>query len=255
MGRPFCLFVSSLIKISSFQGRERDSVINTMTPPIRVLVALEQLFLRDAVIRLAEDEPGIEIVGDAANCNIALQVAIELAPDVALVGANSCMTPECSILQQFQEQSPQTKVVILSGSNERERIMHPIRQGAAGYMVTDVTVASVFDAIRDAASGGRPLSPSVIPHLMDELQHGRRVDIADVAPAPLSESKARIASLSLREREVMRLVCRGKSNREIARMLSITEGTVKNHVHGSLAKLEQPSRLAAASFIASEGGI
>jgi len=147
----------------------------------------------------------------------------------------------------IREQMPAVKVVMLTVSEDETHVFRTIRLGVSGYLLKDLRPEHLYEMLRAAGRGDTPLSPAIAGHLVSELlEHGpmREAPVASDGPESL---------LTRREIEILQLVAEGLSNKEIGWQLSITEGTVKNHVHNALEKLQLDNRIQAAAYIVRQG--
>jgi DNA-binding NarL/FixJ family response regulator len=146
----------------------------------------------------------------------------------------------------LHEQLPEIKIVMLTVSESDEHLFQAIRNGAQGYLLKDLRPEQLFDMLRSVMRGETPISPAVAGLLLSEIRNGTltTVDAPTATPAP---------PITARELEILQLVADGMSNRQIGHRLSITEGTVKNHVHNALEKLGLDNRIQAASYIVRQG--
>lgn len=185
----------------------------------------------------------IEVVGEAVNGKDALRIMPELKPDVVLM---DLLMPEMNGIEatrRIRQIYPETKVIMLTSFSEQDQVVPAIKAGANGYLLKDVQPDELVEAIRGVYHGKAQLHPRVTEHLMTHL--------ADNAPEPAADSP--IESLTPRELEVLRLIALGKSNKEIAGEVHITEKTVKTHVSNLLAKLGLHARTQAAIYAIKHG--
>ncbi len=205
--------------------------------PVRVLLVDDQTLFRAGLRTLLSTRPEVEVVGDAENGQNALAVAAETRPDVVLMDLKMPVLDGVSATRRLRVQLPSCRVVALTTFEDDELVFECLRAGAVGYLLKDAPVGRLVEAIVAAASGESVLQPSVATKVLAELSR-----LATASAAPANEA----ARLSEREREVVRLLARGASNKEIAAALFLAEGTVKNHVTNILVKLEVSDRTQAA---------
>jgi len=213
---------------------------------IRVLLVDDQALFREGLRTLLSVQPGIHVVGEASNGQEALAKTRALCPDVVLMDLRMPVLDGVAATRQLRETCPASRVIVLTTFDDDEYIFDGLRVGAVGYLLKDVSSGTLVEAIHAAARGESVLQPSVAAKVV--AQFARLADQAPRAPAALVEP------LSEREREVLRLIAGGKTNREIAAQLFIAEGTVKNHVTNILGKLDVHDRTQAA-FKAKELGL
>jgi DNA-binding NarL/FixJ family response regulator len=200
---------------------------------IRVLIVDDQTLVRTGFRLILGAEPGIEVVGDAADGDEAVDVGRRLRPDVALMDIRMPRVDGLEATRRMIKASPTTRVVILTTYDLDEYVFDALRAGASGFILKDAPAEQLANAIRVVAGGEALLAPSVTRRLVEEF--ARRP-----APAPV-----KIADLTPRELEVLKLLARAMSNAEIAERLVLSEGTVKTHVARILMKLECRDRVQA----------
>jgi two-component system NarL family response regulator len=200
------------------------------------------LFRRGLELVLAV-EPDLEVVGEAADGIEAIDMAAELAPDVVLMDVRMPGVGGIEATRRIRTEQPMTKVVMLTVSEDEEDLFDAIRAGATGYLLKEVSIEEVADTVRAVARGQALVSPSMAAKLLTEFNLlSRRV----------AEQHGDAPRLTDRELEVLRLVAKGMSNKEIAAELVIAENTVKNHVRNILEKLELRTRMEAAMYAVRE---
>ncbi len=196
---------------------------------IRILIADDHSVVRQGLKMFLALDPELEVVGEASNGEEALRRAHELGPDVVLMDLLMPIMDGTAATAAIRRELPDTEVIALTSVLDDSAIYGAMRAGAIGYLLKDTEADKLCQAIRAAAAGQVQLSPAVASRLMREVPPPQ-------APDPLTE----------RETEVLRLLARGKSNKEIAAELVIGEKTVKTHVSNILGKLNVPSRTQAA---------
>lgn len=204
--------------------------------PISVLIADDHGMVRQGLRMYLSLDPDILVVGEAANGAEAVQLAHELQPDVILMDLLMPVMDGITATAAIRRQLPDTQVVALTSVLEDGSVGDAVRAGAIGYLLKDVACDELCRAIKAAAEGQVQLSPKAMARLLREVN-------VPGSPETLTE----------RETEVLRLVARGYSNKEIGRALDITEKTVKNHVASILSKLGVASRTQAALFAVRTG--
>jgi two-component system, NarL family, response regulator LiaR len=212
-----------------------------MADLITVLLVDDHAVVRRGVRAFLETQPGISVVADASSGQEAIRLAVEHAPDVALVDLLMPGLDGVETTRLLTAQSPRTRVIVLTSYHDDEHIFPAIRAGALSYLLKSVGPEELADAIRKAALGEAVLHPRVAARVVREL-HGRR----EAAPNPFRE-------LSDRELVVLRLIADGLTNTEIAERLAISEHTVKSHVGNILGKLHLADRTQAAVFAWRQG--
>nr|WTB34520.1 response regulator transcription factor [Streptomyces sp. NBC_00830] len=208
---------------------------------IRVLIADDQVMVRQGFTVLLDAEPGIEVVGQAVDGLDAVAKVAELAPDVVLMDVRM---PELGGIEATRRiTSPpgsRVKVLILSTFDLDEYVYEALRAGASGFLLKDASVEELAHAVRVVAAGDALLAPNVTKRLIAEFSR-----MTATPRAPLMD---RVGSLTERETEVLSLIAQGLSNAEIASRLVVAEQTAKTHVSRILAKLGLRDRTQAAVF-------
>ncbi|APS19253.1 MULTISPECIES: response regulator transcription factor [unclassified Streptomyces] len=217
-----------------------------MTPPIRAVIADDQMMVRQGFTVLLNAEPDIEVVGQAVNGLDAIDKVAELAPDVVLMDIRM---PELGGIEATRRiTSPEgstVKVLVLTTFDLDEYVYEALRAGASGFLLKDASADELAHAVRVVASGDALLSPNITKRLI--------VEFSRTAGAPRAPLKERVGDLTERETEVLTLIAGGLSNAEIARQLIVAEQTVKTHVGRILVKLGLRDRTQAAVFAYESG--
>jgi len=212
---------------------------------IRVLIADDHEVFRHGLEQALASEPDIDVVGSAIDGLAAAEQAVVLTPDVVLMDLRMPVLTGVEATARIRTERPDIKVMILSGSNDEQDLFAAVRAGATGYLLKEVSIEDLADAVRAVHRGDGLVSPSMVGKLLQEFTvMSRRV--AD------DDGLRGVPKLTEREREVLRLVARGMSNKEIAAELVIAENTVKNHVRNILEKLHLRSRTEAAMYAVRE---
>lgn len=201
---------------------------------IRVLIADDHKIVRQGLRFLLSQESGIEVAGEAADGVAALEAVRALRPDVVLLDLFMPGLDGIAVLKALQADGLASAVLVLTSSQDDTHLVQAIRAGALSYLPKTADVDQVVASVRAAARGESVLQPAATARLLKELRRGSAAD-------PLGR-------LTPRERDVLTEVARGRSNREIARALSVSEETVKSHVSSILAKLGLADRTQAAIF-------
>jgi len=211
-----------------------------MTSPIRVLIADDHAILRKGIRALLGTEPDIEVVGETADGLETVVQAKTLHPDVILMDLVMPKMDGIDATRQITAEQPDVRILVLTSFAADDKVFPAIKAGALGYILKDSGPAELVQAIHQVHQGQPSLEPSIALKLLQELSHPPS---RPPTPDPLSE----------REMEVLRLLAQGKSNREIADQLVITELTVRTHVSNILGKLHLASRTQAALYALKEG--
>ncbi len=206
--------------------------------PIRVLLVDDQRLMREGLRMLLELEPDLEVVGEAADGAAALTEYGRILPDVVLMDIRMPGMDGVEATRRLRDRWPNARVIIVTTFDEDAYVFEGLRAGAVGYLLKDISGHDLAQAVRTVAAGGALLQPSVAARVVAEFARlatpARPPDQG--LPEPLSE----------REREILRLVANGLTNREIADRLALAEGTVKNYVTVILGKIGARDRTQAA---------
>jgi two-component system, NarL family, response regulator LiaR len=198
---------------------------------IRVLITDDHKVVRRGLRGFLELDPELEVVGEASNGKEAVDMARRLEPDVVLMDLLMPVMDGIEATREIREEMPDTEVVALTSVLEYASVTKAIKAGAIGYLLKNTEADELCRAIRAGAAGKVQLAPEAASSLINEVR-------APASPEALTE----------RETEVLKLIARGKANREIAGELFIDEKTVKSHVHSILSKLNVRSRTQAALY-------
>ena len=211
-------------------------------PVIRVVIADDHAIVRDGLRALVEAQPGLIVVGEAADGHEAWQRACELLPDVLVLDLSMPGVGGMDAAERVAKDCPSVRVLALTIHEERGYVAQLLRAGAAGYVLKRTATAELVRAIRAVASGGTYVDPSLAGALLTDpptWPQGSAASGARGAPPP---------ELTAREAEVLRLVARGHTNKEIAATLAIGVKTVETHKTNGMTKLGLTSRAALVRF-------
>lgn len=206
--------------------------------PIRVLLVDDHPLFRKGLASLLSREKGFAVVGEGQNGVEAFQKAKELKPDLVVM---DLYMPGCDGLEatrRIKEALPSVKVVILTVSEEDKNLFEAIKCGAHGYLLKKIEPRDLFEMLRGVFRGEAPISRATAAKILNEFAAQ-----AHRATEEIPEEK-----LSPKEREVIELLTKGRTNKEIGNKLGITENTVKNHLKNILDKLHLENRVQAAAF-------
>ena len=209
---------------------------------IRVLVVDDQAMVRQGFAALLAAQPDLLVVGDAADGAQAVAMAREHAPDVVLMDVRMPVLDGIQATRRILDAGPglhRPKVVILTTFDLDDYVFEALRAGASGFLLKDAPAAELVTAVRVVAAGDGLLAPSVTRRLIEQFA---------ARPKGTGHQPARLAALTPRETEVLRLIARGRSNAEIAGELVVAEQTVKTHVSRVLTKLDLRDRAQAVVF-------
>ncbi|KUJ44326.1 response regulator [Micromonospora maris] len=194
---------------------------------IRVVVVDDQTLVRQGIRGLLEVAQ-VDVVGEAADGRAALSVIAQTMPDVILLDLRMPRFDGIWTIEQLKAADIDIPVLVLTTFDDDALVLGALRAGARGYLLKDVTLEQLTRAIHTLADGGTLIAPSITDRMLRAIRSG---------PSPAGPDAPTVQSLTEREREVLRLVAHGYSNREIAGALFLAEGTVKNHVSMILTKL------------------
>jgi DNA-binding NarL/FixJ family response regulator len=209
-----------------------------MSESIRILLVDDQRLMREGLRTLLELEADMLVAGEAADGQEALALFASLHPDVVLMDIRMPIMDGVEATRRLRQEYPQARVIILTTFDDDAYVFDGLHAGALGYLLKDVSGEQLAEAIRQVASGGALIEPSVARKVLAEFARlPQRLE-----PAGQAEPHA----LSERELEVLKLLAMGASNRQIASQLYLAEGTVKNYVSSILDKLGVEDRTQAA---------
>jgi DNA-binding NarL/FixJ family response regulator len=214
--------------------------------PIRVLVVDDHALFRRGIVTVLSNQENLNVVGEVTNGLEAIAKAEELEPDVIVMDLNM---PQCSGLeatQALQAKMPQLNILVLTVSENEADLFSAIKFGATGYILKNTEPEELVKAIYHIANGGVIISPVMATKLLTEFKDSTTGVQASVTTDEES-------NLSPREDEVLRLVARGATNREIAYSLFISENTVKTHLRNIMDKLHLANRSQAAAYAVKRG--
>lgn len=210
-----------------------------MSEPIRILVADDHPLFRDGVVHSLASEPDFAIVGQAANGEEALRLARDLLPDVVLLDIGMPGWGGLVTAEKITTACPATRIVMLTVAEDEDKLLAAFKAGARGYVLKGVSARELAGVVRAAAQGEVYVSPSLAAGILVAHTRGRPAD-------PLEE-------LTERELEILQLVGKGLTNREIGERLHLSEKTVKHYITNILQKLQVRSRVEAALLAARRG--
>jgi DNA-binding NarL/FixJ family response regulator len=212
---------------------------------IRIVIADDQTLVRDGFRMILDAQDDIEVVGEATDGLEAVACTRELRPDVVLMDIRMPGRDGLEATREVLRESPQTHVLILTTFDLNEYVYEAMKAGASGFLLKDIPRSQLIEGIRTVAAGDALLAPAITRRLIEQFV---RRPPASVRPAPPA-----LDALTPREREVLELVARGRSNTEIATGLYVSEATVKTHVAHALRKLGLRDRVHAVVFAYESG--
>jgi DNA-binding NarL/FixJ family response regulator len=203
-----------------------------MTKPVKTLLVDDLALFREAIRTVLELDPRIEIVGEAADGREAILLATQLRPDVILMDLRMPGLSGLEASRRILAAQPEIRILVLTTFDDESEILAVMRSGAAGYVLKNIPAVDLKAAILSVASGGNYMQPAT--HIVDEFK--RLSQTADPVKASI------LGLLSSREKDILRQLVQGQSNKEIASSLGVAEGTVKNHLTSIFAKFKVPDR-------------
>jgi DNA-binding NarL/FixJ family response regulator len=214
------------------------------TERLRVLVCDDHALFRRGLQMVLEQEADLELVGEASDGVEAVQKAQELMPDVILMDVRMPKRSGIEAARDIKDVLPHVKILMLTISDEEADLYEAIKAGASGYLLKEIPIDEVAEAIRSVWAGQSRISPSMASKLLTEF--------AAMSKASSEKPQVPTPHLTDREMEVLRLVAQGLNNRDIAKQLFISENTVKNHIRNILEKLHLHSRMEAVVYAVRE---
>jgi DNA-binding NarL/FixJ family response regulator len=212
---------------------------------LRILIAEDHTVVRQGLRRILQEQPGWEVVGEAANGRDAVRQTVRLKPDVAILDIAMPQLGGIEAARQINRRVPNVQIVILSMFSEEAYILRALEAGAHGYLLKDSADEDLVRAVSEIAQGRSFFSPLVARVVLDEhVRHAAEKGATD-----------RYDSLSEREREVFQLMAEGHTNKEIAELLCISPGTVETHRAHIMHKLDLHSRAEAVLYAVRRGVI
>ena len=220
--------------------------MRAMSSPIRVVIADDHAVVREGLRSLVEAQPGLNVVGEAADGQEAWLCACDLSPDVLVLDLSMPGVGGAEAAERIARECPNVRVLALTMHEERGYVSRLLRAGASGYLLKRTASSELVRAIRTVAAGGTYVDPSLAGALLAEPSHRS-------SRAAGSDGASRLSDLTARETEVLRLVARGHSNKEIAVALEISVKTVETHKANAMSKLGLRTRAAVVRFAMDEG--
>jgi DNA-binding NarL/FixJ family response regulator len=219
-------------EFAAIHSQTRSASTLPAAKSIRILVADDHLVYRIGIRNLLASEPGFEVIGEAPDGLQAIEMYRVQRPDVLLLDLRMPQKNGIEVVQAIRRDDPAARVLIVTSYQTEEEIFQVLQAGALGYVLKDVGRDTLVEAVRSVNAGTRWISPAIARQFAD---------------------RAVRQQLTAREMEVLRLLARGLTNREIANVYGISANTVKNHLNSLMAKLEVADRTEAVSFCLARG--
>jgi two-component system, NarL family, response regulator LiaR len=209
-----------------------------MSEPIRILLADDHVMLRQGTAEILRKEADIEVVGEADNGQQAIDLTLQLRPDIVVMDVRMPVLSGIEATRRIREAMPAVQVLVLTAYDDDQYVFSLLQAGASGYLLKTAPVYELVKAIRLVKSGESPLDPSIARKVVIRMtgDQGSRIPVGDETP---------IESLTFREQEVLQLLSRGINNQAIAEALYISDRTVQAHLTNIFAKMGVSSRLEA----------
>ncbi len=221
-----------------------SDVLEEPERPIRLLLVNESGLIGNMIRAALEDESDLQVVASVTNAEEALQVVREQAIDVALVSTRLPEPGALKLTHAITQLAPSTKVLALGLTEEKKNVLRYVEAGATGYVLKDHSLVDLIETVRAVQDGKVFISPQIAAAMMERLSNLARM-FSDI-----ENNVNDTTDLTARELEVLELVGMGFTNQQVAEKLVIEIGTVKNHVHSILEKLNVRSRNEAAAYLA-----
>jgi DNA-binding NarL/FixJ family response regulator len=220
---------------------------------IKVLIVDDHPVFRQGLRDVLETDPHLNIIGEAADGEVALEIVPEINPDVILMDINLPTMNGLQVTRKIKGQFPQIKVIMITGYDDAEQVFHALRAGASAYCPKDITPEALIGIINIVQDGNYVVGEKTMNH--DEVLEWVEQKIGRFAGPLISDTEEMFVPLSPREMEILEHVTRGLSNKEIAYKLGISHQTVKNHMTAILRKLRVDDRTQAAVYALRHGWV
>jgi DNA-binding NarL/FixJ family response regulator len=216
-------------------------------PRVRILIAEDQALVRRGTAVLLSMEPDMEVVGQACDGIEAVEMAKRLAPEIVLMDLHMPRQGGVAATREITRALPGTQVLVLTTLNDDETVFEAVRAGAHGYLLKDVTEQELLETIRALRRGESRLTPQIARKVMDQFR--RLAESSEYPPnagGATAKRECTTETLNEKEEKILNLITEGMSNRQIAQVMFLAEGTVKNYVSRIMEKLHANTRTALA---------
>lgn len=212
--------------------------------PIKIMIADDHALLRQGIRNVLELEADFQVIGEAGDGEEAVENAAALVPDILLLDINMPKMNGLEVIKRISEQRTKVKIIVLTMHDDENYVIEVIKAGAVGYLLKDIEPGMLVKAIRTVFDGESFIYPSLAKKLFGEInrQHVRTLEAAKMIGRTKDER------LSYREIEVLEMVCKGMSNQEVAKILFLSEKTVKNHLTNIFRKIGVTDRTQAVLY-------
>lgn len=211
-------------------------------PKAKVILADDQVLFREGIAQLLATQDDVRVVAEAGDGQQALDLTLSYRPDLVLMDISMPRMNGLEATRRIKEELPETKIIMLTVSETDDDLFDAIKAGADGYLLKNLKASGLFEKLRGVLQGEAALTPYLATRLLQEFARRSHEDKA-----------SQWGGITEREKEVLQLVVRGCSNREIGLTLSIAESTVKRHLHNILEKLQMQNRVQAAAYAVRTG--
>jgi DNA-binding NarL/FixJ family response regulator len=216
-------------------------------PRVRILIAEDQALVRRGTAVLLSMEPDMEVVGQACDGIEAVEMAKRLAPEIVLMDLHMPRQGGVAATREITRTLPGTQVLVLTTLDDDETVFEAVRAGAHGYLLKDVTEQELLETIRALRRGESRLTPQIARKVMDQFRRlAESSEYPRNAGGATAKRECATETLSDKEEKILNLITEGMSNRQIAHVMFLAEGTVKNYVSRIMEKLHANTRTALA---------